>query len=268
MNQTTPFLGGESPNQPPASGAYVLTSFSIEDKVFFIKAPIGLCTGCLWFGNQRCNSVLFASDDFFAVEITAVSNSLKVIYRHGCLGLFCNPCQLSAITAIIGDLMGHNQMVCRINGSLNVVTHQTTTCAGSHGASIRIGQRDLFNRRLFQTLLNLLEFHHLCLHGLDLLVKTSRSCFGNIRRLAIRSIECIHVTLDTLVNLRKAFCNLALREVAIMCINRLELAAVDCDHCICEQANLSTKNNKLSANAANPGSIIPAKICNGLEIRG
>ena len=49
--------------------------------------------------------------------------------------------QLRAITTVVGDLAGNDQMVLRVNGSLYVVADDARSpTAGRHGSRVRIGQ--------------------------------------------------------------------------------------------------------------------------------
>ena len=48
-----------------------------------------------------------------------------------------------AVVADIGDVVGHDQVVLRIDGSLHIAADDGgSLAAGSHGSRVRIGQRD------------------------------------------------------------------------------------------------------------------------------
>jgi hypothetical protein len=62
----------------------------------------------------------------------------------------------------IGHFVRNNQMVFRIYSRLNVVAdHTSTSAAGGHGTSIRIGLGKLLIRLLLQTMLNFSKILHL-----------------------------------------------------------------------------------------------------------
>ncbi|MNP19394.1 hypothetical protein D3C76_1119170 [compost metagenome] len=79
-----------------------------------------------------------AREDFFAFEIPSVCDCRQFFDAHGRSCVLGHRTQLVSINAIIRYLVRHDQVVLRINCSLDVVAdHSSSTRL--HRASIRVG---------------------------------------------------------------------------------------------------------------------------------
>ena len=73
----------------------------------------------------------------------------EAIDAHGGLGLACHAGELVAVVADVGHLMGHDEVMLRIDGGLDIVAnHPPGAPAGRHRSRIRIGQRYLLIGRV------------------------------------------------------------------------------------------------------------------------
>ncbi len=59
-----------------------------------------------------------AGQHLFALEVAAVGQNIERLDAHGRLGLASHVRELIAVVADIGDLMGHDQVMLRVNGGL------------------------------------------------------------------------------------------------------------------------------------------------------
>src|SRR6185437_11217588 len=70
--------------------------------------------------------------------------------------------KLMAIVTLIGHLVGHDQMMLRIDGDLYIVAHSRGAfAAGRHRSGVGIGHRDLLVGRVMNRLLHRLQGLHL-----------------------------------------------------------------------------------------------------------
>src|SRR5215467_8000192 len=84
--------------------------------------------------------------------------------------------------------------------------------------------------------------------------------------LQIGGVELAQISRHALIDLRKSPLHLRAGEILIAIIDRLELAAVDRNARLREQAQLSTKRDELCANLADRSSVILAEIRNRLVV--
>lgn len=75
--------------------------------------------------------------------------------------------------------------------------------------------------------LHSLEFLHLASQGFDLLAQVDGLGLRDLRRIAIRHLDGGEVFINAVLDLPHPLVELGLSEVAVVCIDRLELAAVD-----------------------------------------
>lgn len=103
----------------------------------------------LRFGKNDSDNSLLAGEVFLAVAIHLVRDGIDLIRGH------CIACCQSrhrhgvSVIALLGNLMGDNQVVLGLNGSLHIVPHNTRhpgRCR--HGSRIRIAERELRFSRL------------------------------------------------------------------------------------------------------------------------
>ena len=79
--------------------------------------------------------------DFRAAEVAAVCEGLESLFAHRCLGRGPHFGQLCSIVTDVGYLMGHDQVMPRVDRGLDVVTdHSTALGLGDHGTRVRVGQ--------------------------------------------------------------------------------------------------------------------------------
>ncbi len=87
------------------------------------------------------------------------------------------------------------------------------------------------------------------------------------RQCAVRCVQRIEVALDALFNLLLALLDLAGREVAVTRVDGLELAAIDGDHGLRKQLQLSAQFNEAPAHVADAFAVVAAEVSNRLEVR-
>src|SRR5246500_2722894 len=85
--------------------------------------------------------------------------------------------------------------------------------------------------------------------------------------LAVGGVELAHVARHALFNLLLAALDLALREVVVATVHGLELAAVDGNAGLRQQAHLAAQLDELRANLLDRGTIVPAEVGDGFVIR-
>ena len=99
--------------------------------------------------------------------------------------------------ADIGDVVGHDQVVLRIDGGLHIVADNGgSLAASSHGSRVRIGQRDLLVRRGVHLSSHGFERLHLRLERGDLVLQADRVGFLQFPILSPRRFQRCHVALD------------------------------------------------------------------------
>jgi hypothetical protein len=166
-----------------------------------------------------------------AAEVAAVGDCIEVLHFQRRLGLLGHGRELRSISPDVCHLMRDNQMICGVDGDLNVVADNTGAApARRHRAGIGIRQRYLLIRTGEHLHPQNLETLHLLLQLRDLLFQVARlgfKCLG--RLLPVGGVELLQIAPDTLLNLRDAPVHLGAREVLVAIVDRLELAAVNSD---------------------------------------
>ena len=164
--------------------------------------------------------------------------------------------------------MRDDQMMFGVDGDLDVVADDTgASAAGRHRAGIRIGQRYLLVRCGKHLHLENLETLHLLLQLRDLLFQAARLGFERLGRLLpVGGVELLQIARDALLDLRHAPLHLGAREVLVAVVHRLELAAVDRDAGLREQAHRAAQRNKPGADLADGAAIVLAEVGNRLVI--
>src|SRR5215831_12744310 len=84
--------------------------------------------------------------------------------------------------------------------------------------------------------------------------------------LQIGGVELAQISRHALIDLRKSALHLCAGEILVAIIDRLELAAVDRDARLREQAQLSAKGDELGANLAYCSSVVLAEIGDRLVV--
>jgi hypothetical protein len=68
------FNAGETPDQCLTRRATVLVLFPVIDEVCLVESIVGLGVGCLGSRHQHNNISLLARQNFFALEVAAISD--------------------------------------------------------------------------------------------------------------------------------------------------------------------------------------------------
>src|ERR1700733_13169248 len=85
--------------------------------------------------------------------------------------------------------------------------------------------------------------------------------------LAVGGVQLAHVARHALFDLLLAALDLALREVVVATVHSLELAAIDGNAGLCQQAHLAAQLDELGANLLDRGAIVLAEVGDGFVIR-
>lgn len=171
--------------------------------------------------------------------------------------------------AHVRDLVCHDHVMFRVYCRLDVIAHYA--CAAttrSHGSGVWISQGDLSVRRLPEPLTHRPQFLHLRLHHLNLALQMFDARFGHRGRIAICTIQICKIPSDAFLELVQSGFQLAIREVLVSIVHCLELAAVDGNDRLGEQAQATAHNNEISADATDGLTVVLTEICNRFEIRG
>jgi hypothetical protein len=94
--------------------------------------------------------------------------------------------------------------------------------------------------------LHSLEVTHFTLQRLDLPAQMCRLGFRHLGRIAIRGFDSHQVFIDAALDLLYPLGEFGLREVAVVRIDRLELAAIDGDDGLGEQVEPPTQQDELA----------------------
>jgi hypothetical protein len=202
-------------------------------------------------------------------EVALVGDGVQVIAAERRFGCRCHRGQLVAVKALVRDILGDDQVGLGVDRDLGVVTDEPAAPgAGRHRPGIRVGQRDLAVRRVRQRLLHGLQ-------ALDLLPDAivPPGEMGHIlgARLALLLTvdprHGVNVARDIGFQMGKAVGDLALGEVAVTVVDRLELAAVDRDAIALQYADAAAEFDELCAGLADGGAVVAPEIGDGLVVR-
>ena len=83
----------------------------------------------------------------------------------------------------------------------------------------------------------------------------------------VSAVELDQVALDAVFQLLDASCELAVGEVLVAVVDRLELAAVDGDDAIGKQLHPAAQQHELLADLADGLAVVAAEVCDRLEVR-
>src|SRR5215472_15940229 len=73
-------------------------------------------------GHDRGDARAFAREDLVAVVVAAVSKGDDLLATGGLLSLECHGRKLVAVVTLVDYLVGHDQMVLRVDGDLYIVS--------------------------------------------------------------------------------------------------------------------------------------------------
>ncbi len=107
---------------------------------------------------------------------------------------------------------------------------------------------------------------HLRLHRDELVLEVLDPLCAHQAGIAVGAVELREVALHTLVELLHACLELALGEVFVPVVHRLELAPVNGHRGLLEQTESPTQQDELSARAANGLAVVLAEVGDGFEI--
>src|SRR5215470_4072912 len=142
--------------------------------------------------------------------------------------------------------MRDDQMMYGVDGDLDIVADDTgASTARRHRAGIGIRQRYLLIRSGKHLHLEHLETLHLLLQLRDFLFQAARlgfECLGWL--LPVGGVELLQIASNALLNLRHPPVYLGAREVLVAIVDRLELAAVNGDAGLREQAHHAAQRNE------------------------
>jgi len=178
--------------------------------------------------------------------------------------------ELGSVTASVGHLVSHDQVVLGIDRRLHVVAdhrHAGIAVRG-HGTCIGVSQRDLTVRRSPNLLTHTAQRLHLLPKVMDLDAQPRRLLKPVARPGAIVRVQGIQVALDVGFDLSLSPGDLAFGVVALSTVDRLELAAVDCDHGLREELQFAAQHDKTPAHVADALAAVAPEVGDGLEVGG
>src|SRR4029453_499281 len=145
----------------------------------------------------------YTRQDLFAVEVSAVGDSIEALRSQRRLCLLSHGRELRPVGPDVGYLMRDNQVMLGIDRNLDVVAHDTgASAAGRHRAGIGIGQRYLLVRCREHSRLEGMQALHLPFQLRDLLRQAARLGFERLGWfLPIGAVELLQITRDALLNL-------------------------------------------------------------------
>lgn len=162
--------------------------------------------------------------------------------------------------------MRHNQLVFLIHRDLHVVAH-LTPLPRRHLPTIGV-------RQGYLGLAALLELLDVSLIRLFPLVSASEPLAQFLRRgrrnrgvFRILSVELFQIRLNLGLDLLQQALQLGFTEVAVLTVDRMNLAAVDGHELTAKQPQPLTQHRKLATDLGDPGPIRLPKIGNRLEVR-
>lgn len=120
--------------------------------------------------------------------------------------------------------------------------------------------------RLVQLSLNFRQLLHPGLQRCHLLLESRRSRFGNLDRLAIGGIHLCQIALNASIDFLHPLFEFASREVAVMSIDRFELAAINGYNRLGKEIELAAQHDKLTAGAAGAFAVVASEISDSLEV--
>ncbi|MCY1445230.1 hypothetical protein D9M71_617390 [compost metagenome] len=155
--------------------AAVFVLGSVIDEITFAKAASRCCSRSQRLGHESGDASFVAGEDFLALEIAPVGDHRERFHTHGFPRLRGHRTQLVTVDTVVGDFVRHDQVMLRIDRSLDVVANQAGA-ASHHRAGIWIGQGDLLVRGGLKLSPDISQFLHLGFKGGNLAVQAL--CLG------------------------------------------------------------------------------------------
>src|ERR1700682_2795568 len=154
---------------------------------------------------MKSYATLPAGQDLFASVIPAIRNNLEGLGVERAPRLLGHVRKLASVVAYVGHLMGHDEMVLRIHGALNIITDNPTAPATrGHRACIGVCQRNLLVLCLHQLCVQRVQTLYLLAQRRNLLVEPRNLGLRRREPLAIRAIKVRQVAIDAFVDLLQA----------------------------------------------------------------
>ena len=139
MKHHTPLFTGQTSRHPLTGRAFVLIFCGdVTERIPAELAP-GLVVRRTRVRHIGNDAVVFTGLEFLAAVVAAIGHHAQFLYREGRLGLLRHAGELTPVTADVGDLVRHDQVMPGIDCRLHVVAHQTAP-AMIHRAGIGVGQ--------------------------------------------------------------------------------------------------------------------------------
>ena len=136
--------------------------------------------------------------------------------------------------------MGHDQVVLDVDRDLHVVADDAgPLAAGRHRARVRVRQRDLPVGCCFDRSFHLAQVPHLLAQADEPLFQALDFGGGHVRVLPVGGVESCHVAGDRGLHLLQPALDGTLGIVLVTRVDGLELAPVDGDQRVGEQAELA-----------------------------
>lgn len=112
----------------------------------------------------------------------------------------------------------------------------------------------------------MLELFQLGFQGGHLLLQPGCSGCSDFSRLAIGCFHLREIALDTVIDFLRPLFQFATREVAVMGVHSIELAAINGDDSMREQIQLPAQHDKLSTYIPYAGAVVSLKVGNRFEV--
>lgn len=168
---------------------------------------------------------------------------------------------------LVHHLVRDDEVVLGVHRRLNIVANDAgSTAAGAHGAGIRIGQRHLVVRGIVDLLGHALQELHLIAKTGDLLPDLLDP-LGNVAVLTVGAVEGGKVAIDARLDLLDPLCRLVCGVIAVPIVHCFELAAVDSDNRLGEQAEVPAQHDELAAYRPDRWAVVRPKVRDGFEVR-
>lgn len=262
------FLPRVAVSQVAPGGAAVDIPLRVVEEVGLHEHALAAVAGGFRARHRHGDAGFVTGKDLGAAEVALVGDGMQLLAPQRRLGRRRHRAQLRAIEALIGDLVGHDQVGLGVDGTLDIVANQPAEPgAGRHRAGIGIGQGNLSVGGIGQ------GFVH-CLEARDLLPDASVSageacnllglCLALL--LTVDADHLLDVSFDIGLQMGQAAGDLALGKVAIAVVHRLEFAAVDGDAIPLQHPHPAAQFHELRAGPSDGRAVVAPEVGDGLVV--
>ena len=200
----------------------------VIDEVLNRKAPAQRSARCLGLRHDRRDARAVTGDDLVAAVIAPVREHSDRLMSARFACLFAHRCELRAVAADIGDLVGEDEVMLGVDGKLDIVADDVCTFAMTrHGARVWVGERDLRAGRFLQSGAHSLQVLDPLAKPLDLFLESRRFFFGNFAAFSVGALQRDQIPSDVDLGLLDALGDLVDGEIVVAAIHGFELAAID-----------------------------------------